>query len=58
MALSAQAQNSLALYRGGSVSSIKQLLRIQRSSVVEELKAHTNAKDLDDLAVKLSLGAY
>lgn len=51
-----QAQNSLALYKGQNPSTIKQALRIQRSSVVEELKEHFNAKDLDELAVKLSIG--
>ena len=50
-----QAINSLSLYRGGNPSSIEQLLRIQKSSVVEELKEHFNASDLHDLAIKLSL---
>ncbi len=51
-----QAQNSLNLYRGQNPATIKQALRIQRSSVVEELKEHFNAKDIDELAVKLSIG--
>lgn len=50
-----QAINSLSLYRGGSPSSIEQLLKIQKASVVEELKEHFNASDLHDLAIKLSL---
>lgn len=51
-----QAQNSLNLYRGQNPATIKQALRIQRSSVVEELKKHFNTKDIDELAVKLSIG--
>lgn len=53
--LSKQARNSLALYRGQNASSIKQLLRIQRQSVKSELMAYCNAKDEDDLAIRLSL---
>lgn len=51
-----QANNSLALYRGNSPATIKQALRIQRSSVVEELKQHFGATNIDDLAVRLSIG--
>lgn len=51
-----QALNSLELYRGNNPELIKKALRIQHSSVVEELKQHCKAKDLDDLAIKLSLG--
>ena len=51
-----QAQNSLNLYRGQNPATIKQALRIQMSSVVEELKEYFNAKDIDELAVKLSIG--
>lgn len=51
-----QAQNSLNLYRGQNPSTIKQALSIQKSSVVNELKEHFNAKDLDELSVKLSIG--
>lgn len=51
-----QANNCLDLYRGGNPSTIKQLLQMQRSSVVNELKEHFGASDLDTLAVKLSLG--
>ena len=35
-----QAQNSLNLYRGQNPATIKQALRMQKSSIVEELKAH------------------
>lgn len=51
-----QAKNSLNLYKGGNPETIKQLLRIQKSSVVNELKEHFNARDLNELAIKLSLG--
>lgn len=49
-----QAKNSLSLYRGGSPSTIKALLRMQKSSVVNELKEHFHVESLDDLAHKLS----
>ena len=54
--MSQQAKNSLTLYKGGNPATIKQLLRMQSSSVVNELKAHFGAKDLDELAVRLSMG--
>ena len=54
--MSEQAKNSLALYKGGNPATIKQLLKMQSSSVVDELKAHFGAKDLDELSVRLSIG--
>ena len=54
--MSPQAENSLNLYRGGNLSTILQLLKMQKSSVVEELKQHFNAKDLNELSIKLSIG--
>ena len=51
-----QAINSLSLYRGGDPAKIEQLLRIQKSSVVEELREHFDASDNHELAIKLSLG--
>ena len=50
-----QAINSMNLYRGGNPATIEQLLRMQRSSVVDELKQHFGASDLHELAIKLSL---
>lgn len=50
-----QAQNSINLYKGQNPSTIKKALSIQRSNVVEELKEHFNAKDIDELAIKLSM---
>lgn len=54
--MSQQALNSLTLYKGNNPATIKQLLKIQKSSVVEELKQHFNVNDIDTLAVKLSIG--
>lgn len=51
-----QAQNSIALYKGGNPSTIEQLLRIQKNSVVQELKEHFNAPTIEELALKLSIG--
>ena len=53
--MSPQAQNSLNLYRGGNPATIEQLLKMQKSSVVEELKEHFKATDLKELAIKLSI---
>lgn len=53
--MSPQAQNSLNLYRGGNPATIEQLLKMQKSSVVEELKEHFGATDLKELAIKLSI---
>lgn len=50
-----QAQNSLNLYRGGNPATIEQLLKMQKSSVVEELKEYFKATDLKELAIKLSI---
>lgn len=54
--MSEQAKNSLELYRGGNPKNIIQLLRIQSSSVVDELKDHFKTQDLHELAMKLSVG--
>ena len=50
-----QAINSLGLYKGGNPGTIEQLLRIQKSSVVEELKEHFGASDISELAIMLSM---
>lgn len=41
---------------GGNPSTIKQLLKNQKASVVAELKNHFGTDDLDKLAVCLSKG--
>ena len=51
-----QAKNCLELYRGGNPTTIKQLLMLQKTSVVNELKAHFMVSSLDELAVRLSKG--
>lgn len=50
-----QAINSINLYRGNDPMKIEMLLRIQRSSVVDELKAHFGASSISELAIKLSI---
>ena len=50
-----QAINSINLYKGGNPSTIEQLLRMQHSSVVGELREHFGASDNHELAVKLSM---
>lgn len=51
-----QAENSIKLYRGNDPEKIKMLLRIQKSSVVDELMKHFHVSDIDSLSVKLSIG--
>ena len=51
-----QAINSLNLYRGGNPATIQQLLKMQKSSVVNEFKTHFRVSTIEELAVKLSLG--
>lgn len=51
-----QAENCLALFKGASTASIKQALKIQRPSIVEELKEHFGTRDIESLAVRLSRG--
>lgn len=54
--MTSQASNSINLYLHQDPSKIKQLLEIQDSSVVNELMEHYNASDIDELAVKCSIG--
>lgn len=51
-----QATNALALYYGGNPTTIVQLLKFQKPSVVMELQNHFGTNDLNKLAVCLSLG--
>lgn len=53
--MTSQALNSIDLYKGQDPTKIIQLLRIQNSSVVDELLEHYDASDIDELAVKLSM---
>lgn len=52
--MTTQAQNSIELYRGNPVSTIMMGLKMQRESVVNELKEHFGVSTLNDLAEKLS----
>lgn len=56
MKMTQQAINSINLYKGNNPGTIKQALSFQKSSVVNELKEHFKANDLNDLAFKLSIG--
>ena len=53
--MTTQATNSLNLYRGGNPSTIEQLLKRQKSSVVDELKQHFGVSNNHDLAIRLSM---
>jgi hypothetical protein len=52
--MTSQAINSIELYRGNDPMKIQMLLKIQRSSVVNELMEHFGASSISDLAFKLS----
>lgn len=51
-----QAQNTQNLCRGASVASIMQALRMQKQSIVDELRNHYGVKTNEELATRLSLG--
>ncbi len=54
--MTSQATNCLSLYKGGNPATIKQLLKHQKPSIVEELKNHFGTNDLDKLSICLSRG--
>ena len=54
--MTSQALNSIELYKGNNPATIKMALKFQKSSVVNELMEHFNAPDIDELAIKLSMG--
>lgn len=54
--MSQQAINSIELYRGNNPATIEMALRMQRSSVVNELMEHFGASSLNELAIRLSIG--
>lgn len=58
MELSTQAINSLTLYSGAPVGTIKLALNLQSKKVVNELYAFTNSSTIDELAIKLSKSEY
>lgn len=49
-----KAQNSIDLYAGNNPATIKQALKMQKKSIVSELMEHFDAKNIDELAIKLS----
>jgi hypothetical protein len=49
-----QAINSINLYKGNDPMKIQMLLRIQSTSVVNELMEHFGASSISDLAMKLA----
>lgn len=51
-----QALNSIELYKGNNPGTIEQLLKIQKSSVVNELKEHFKVDSIGELALRLSIG--
>lgn len=53
--MSSQALNSIDLYKGNNPETIKMALKMQKSSVVNELMEHFGAKDIGELAIKLSM---
>jgi hypothetical protein len=54
MIMTAQAQNSINLYRGNPAGNILSALKFQKASVVNELKEHFGVSSLEALANKLS----
>ena len=52
--MTTQAENSIKLYKGGNPATIEQLLRFQKPSIVNELKAHFEVPSISELALKLS----
>lgn len=51
-----QATNCLQLFYGGNPTTIKALLKHQKSSIVKELQDHFGVTDLDNLSIRLSMG--
>lgn len=51
-----QAKNCIDLFRGNDPATIKRALKMQRQSIVNELKDHYKANDIDDLAYRLAIG--
>lgn len=50
-----QIQNFINLCKGNSVSTIKQALKFQKKSNVDELMKHFDVSSVDDLAVRISM---
>lgn len=54
--MTTQAENSLSMYRNGNPSTIMQLLKVQKQSVVDELKTYFGVSTIQELASRLSIG--
>lgn len=53
--MTTQVQNFINLCKGSPVSSIKQALKLQKKSNVDELMKHYGVSSVDDLAVRISM---
>lgn len=51
-----QAENCISMFRGNAPATIEKALRMQKSSIVNELKEHYGSSDIGHLALRLSLG--
>ncbi len=49
-------ENNIKLYKGNDPATIAKLLKFQKPSIVNKLKALFNANSLTELSVKLSIG--
>lgn len=54
--MSKQTENFINLCRGGSISSIKQALRLVSPKVKNEIKQHYGISDEDHMAYALQMG--
>lgn len=54
--MTTQIQNFINLCNGNPVSTVKQALKLQKKSNVDELMKHYNVSSVDDLALRISNG--
>lgn len=54
--MTTQLQNFINLCRDNSVSTVKQALKLQKKSNVDEMMQHYNVSSVDDLALRISNG--
>lgn len=53
--MTTQVQNFINLCKGNPVSTIKQALKLQKKSSVDEMMQHYGVSSVDDLAVRISM---
>lgn len=53
--MTTQVQNFINLCKGNPVSTIKQALKFQKKSSVDEMMQHYGVSSVDDLAVRISM---